>query len=157
MVAQVDPLELEAGQMVNDWRIVRRIGRGGYAVVYEVEKDGQRFALKLACQTERSLDPKQADARARREAACLQQLNHRHIIRMLGQGRWPGALSGFHYIVLEFVDGYTLARWVERTHPTPHEVVVLFLKLFDALEHMHARGVFHRDLSLRNIMVTKDG
>jgi len=157
MFADFDPLDLKAGQMVSDWRIVRRIGSGGYAVVYEVEKDGERFALKVACQTERSLDPKQVDARARREVACLQQLNHRHIIRILGQGRWPHARSGFHYIVLDFVDGYTLARWVERTHPTPHEVVVLFLKLFDALEHMHAKNVFHRDLSLRNIMVTKDG
>jgi serine/threonine-protein kinase len=157
MFADFDPLDLKPGQMVSDWRIVRRIGRGGYAVVYEVEKDGQRFALKVACQTERSIDPKQTDARARREAACLQQLNHRYIIRMLGQGRWPDARSGFHYIVLDFVDGYTLARWVERTHPTPHEVVVLFLKLFDALEHMHAKNVLHRDLSLRNIMVTKGG
>ncbi|MDY7230617.1 serine/threonine protein kinase [Hyalangium rubrum] len=157
MFADFDPLDLKPGQMVSDWRIVRRIGRGGYAVVYEVEKDGERFALKVACQTERSLDPKQTDARARREVACLQQLNHRHIIRMLGQGRWPHARSGFHYIVLDFVDGYTLARWVERTNPTPHEVVVLFLKLFDALEHMHSKNVLHRDLSLRNIMVTKDG
>jgi serine/threonine protein kinase len=157
MFADFDPLDLKPGQMVSDWRIVRRIGRGGYAVVYEVEKDGERFALKVACQTERSLDPRQTDARARREVACLQQLNHRHIIRMLAQGRWPHARSGFHYIVLDFVDGYTLARWVERTHPTPHEVVVLFLKLFDALEHMHEKNVFHRDLSLRNIMVTKDG
>ncbi|KFE69234.1 serine/threonine protein kinase [Hyalangium minutum] len=157
MFADFDPLDLKPGQMVSHWRIVRRIGRGGYAVVYEVEKDGQRFALKLACQTERSLDPKQTDARARREAACLQLLNHRHIIRMRGQGRWPDTLSGFHYIVLDFVDGYTLARWVERTNPTPHEVVVLFLKLFEALEHMHGKNVFHRDLSLRNIMVTKDG
>lgn len=157
MFADFDPLDLKPGQMVSHWRIVRRIGRGGYAVVYEVEKDGERFALKLACQTERSLDPKQTDARARREAACLQLLNHRHIIRMRAQGRWPGALSGFHYIVLDFVDGYTLARWVERTNPTPHEVVVLFLKLFEALEHMHGKNVFHRDLSLRNIMVTKDG
>ena len=157
MFADFDPLDLKPGQMVSDWRIVRRIGRGGYAVVYEVEKDGERFALKVACQTERSLDPKQTDARARREAACLQLLNHRYIIRMRGQGRWPDTLSGFHYIVLDFVDGYTLARWVERTHPTPHEVVVLFLKLFDALEHMHSKNVLHRDLSLRNIMVTKDG
>ncbi|MDC0711707.1 protein kinase [Stigmatella sp. ncwal1] len=157
MFADFEPLDLKPGQMVSHWRIVRRIGRGGYAVVYEVEKDGQRFALKLACQTERSLDPKQTDARARREAACLQLLNHRYIIRMRGQGRWPDTLSGFHYIVLDFVDGYTLARWVERTNPTPHEVVVLFLKLFEALEHMHGKNVFHRDLSLRNIMVTKDG
>jgi serine/threonine protein kinase len=157
MFADFDPLDLKPGQMVSDWRIVRRIGSGGYAVVYEVERDGERFALKVACQTERSIDPRQTDARARREVACLQQLNHRNIIRMLTSGRWPRARSGFHYIVLDFVDGYTLARWVERTNPTPHEVVVLFLKLFDALEYMHAKNVFHRDLSLRNIMVTKDG
>jgi hypothetical protein len=71
MVAQVDPLDLKPGQMVDGWRIVRRIGSGGYAVVYEVEKDGQRFALKVACQTERSRDPRQVDARAMREVACL--------------------------------------------------------------------------------------
>ncbi|HYI01469.1 serine/threonine-protein kinase [Hyalangium sp.] len=157
MVAQVDPLDLKPGQMVDGWRIVRRIGRGGYAVVYEVEKDGQRFALKVACQTERSRDPRQVDARAMREVACLQQLRHRHIIRMWAHGRWPDPRSGFLYIVLDFVDGYTLARWVEQTHPTPHEVVVLFRKLFEALEHMHGRDVFHRDLSLRNIMVTQEG
>lgn len=157
MVAQVEPLNPEPGQLVDGWRIVRRIGRGGYGVVYEVEKDGQRFALKVACLTERSSDPKQVDARARREVACLQQLNHRHIIRMFAHGRWPDPRSGFLYIVLELVDGYTMARWVEQTHPTPHEVVVLFRKLFEALEHMHGREVFHRDLSLRNIMVTKEG
>ncbi|HLL06307.1 MAG TPA: serine/threonine-protein kinase [Myxococcaceae bacterium] len=157
MFADFDPLDLKPGQMVSHWRVVRRIGKGGYAVVYEVEKDGQRFALKLACQTERSLDPKQTDARARREAACLQQLNHPHIIRMWAQGRWPDARSGLLYIVLDFVDGYTLARWVERTNPTPHEVIVLFLKLFDALDHIHRHDMCHRDLSLRNIMVTKEG
>ncbi|KFE60926.1 serine/threonine protein kinase [Hyalangium minutum] len=157
MVASVDPLNLQPGQMVDVWRIVRCIGRGGYAVVYEVEKDGQRYALKVACQTERSQDPRQTDARARREVACLQQLQHRHIIRMWAHGRWPDSRSGVLYIVLDFVDGCTLAQWVERTHPTPHEVVVLFLKLFDALEHIHSRNMFHRDLSLRNILVTREG
>jgi serine/threonine-protein kinase len=146
--------------MVDVWRIVRRIGSGGYAVVYEVEKDGQRYALKVACQPERSGDPKQTDARARREVACLQQLQqfpHPHIIRLWAQGRWPDSRTGFHYIVLDFVEGCTLAQWVEQTHPTPHEVVVLFLKLFGALEHIHARHMFHRDLSLRNILVTRAG
>jgi serine/threonine protein kinase len=157
MFADFDPLDLQPGQRVSDWRIVRRIGWGGYAVVYEVEKDGERFALKMACQTQRSLDPKQTDARARREAACLQQLNHQHIIRLWGQGRWPDPRTGFFYLVLDFVEGYTLAEWVERTHPTPHEAAVLFLKLFDALEHIHGHNMVHRDLSLRNIMVTQGG
>jgi serine/threonine protein kinase len=157
MFWQLDPRDLKPGQMVDGWRVVRQIGGGSYGVVYEVEKDGKRFALKVACQKDRRGDPKQTDARAKREVACLQQLNHRHIIRMWAHGRWPDPREGFLYIVLDFVDGYTLGKWVEQTYPNPHEAVALFLKLFDALEHMHGRGVFHRDLSLRNIMVTKDG
>ncbi|WP_224364060.1 serine/threonine protein kinase [Hyalangium versicolor] len=157
MMAELDPLKLEPGQMVDGWRIVRLIGKGGYAVVYEVEKNGQRFALKIACQAEQSGDLKQTDARARREVACLQQLNHRHIIRLWAQGRWPDPRSGFLYIVLDLVEGYTLARWVEQTHPTPHQIVVLFRKLFDALMHMHGHNVLHRDLSTRNIMVSLQG
>ncbi|WP_037583844.1 serine/threonine protein kinase [Stigmatella aurantiaca] len=153
----MDPRDLKPDQWVDGWRIVRRIGSGAYGVVYEVEKDGQRFALKLACHREQSGDPRQTDARAKREVACLQQLHHRHVIRMWAHGRWPEPRSGFLYIVLDFVDGYTLGQWVERTHPTPHEVAVLFLKLFDALEHLHGRGILHRDLSLRNIMVSQDG
>ncbi|WP_093518413.1 serine/threonine protein kinase [Stigmatella erecta] len=156
-LAQVDPRDLKPGQWVDGWCIVQRIGSGTYGVVYEVEKDGQRFALKLACHREQSGDPRQTDARAKREVACLQQIHHRHVIRMWAHGRWPEPRSGFLYIVLDFVDGYTLGQWVERTHPTPHEVAVLFLKLFDALEHLHGRGVLHRDLSLRNIMVSQEG
>jgi len=157
MFWRLDPKNLKPGQWVDCWRIVRKIGGGSYGVVYEVEKDGKRFALKVACQVDKRSDPKQTDARARREAVCLGKLEHRHIIRKWAEGRWGDPRSGFLYIVLDFVDGYTLGEWVRRTYPTVHEVVVLFLKLFDALEHMHARGVFHRDLSLRNIMVTKEG
>ncbi|WP_224248631.1 serine/threonine-protein kinase [Hyalangium gracile] len=157
MFWRMDPTNLKPGQRVDGWRIVRKLGGGSYGVVYEVEKDGKRFALKVACQADNRGDPKQTDARARREAVCLGKLGHPHIIRMWAQGRWREPRSGFLYVVLDFVDGYTLGEWVRRTYPTVHEVVVLFRKLFDALEHMHARGVFHRDLSLRNIMVTQQG
>ncbi len=57
MVEYVNPLDLPPGTQVHAWRVVRRLGRGSYAVVYEVENEGQRFALKLACQTELSQDP----------------------------------------------------------------------------------------------------
>lgn len=157
MFWRLDPTNLKPGQRVDGWRIVRRLGGGSYGVVYEVEKDGKRFALKLACQANQDGDPKQTDARARREVACLQQLNHRHIIRMWAHGRWGDPRTGFLYVVLDFVDGYTLGEWARRTFPTVHEAVVVFRKLFDALEHMHARSVFHRDLSLRNIMLTLEG
>ncbi|MDC0711720.1 protein kinase [Stigmatella sp. ncwal1] len=157
MLGELNPLDLPPGTMVQVWRIVRRIGRGGYAVVYEVENEGKRYALKLACQTERSLDPRQVDARAEREVACLQQLKHPHIIRMRAHGRWPDPSEGFLFIVLDYVDGFTLAQWSQQTGPTPREYAALFLKLFDAADYMHGKDVFHRDLSVNNIMVTKGG
>src|SRR6185503_7699574 len=157
MLGELKPWELPPGTMVQGWRIVRRIGRGGYAVVYEVENEGKRYALKLACQTEHSLDPRQVDARANREVACLQQLKHPHIIRMRAHGRWPDPDEGYLFIVLDYVDGFTLAKWSEQTGPTPREYAVLFLKLFDAADYMHGKDIFHRDLSVNNVMVTKDG
>jgi len=157
MSAEVNPLDLPPGTLVQGWRIVRRIGRGGYSVVYEVENEGKRYALKLACQTERSLDPRQVDARANREVACLKQLEHPNIIRMKSFGRWPDPDEGLLFIVLDYVDGFTLAQWAEQTGPTPHEFAVLFLKLFDAADYMHGKGIFHRDLSINNIMVARDG
>ena len=157
MVEYVNPLDLPPGTQVHAWRVVRRLGRGGYAVVYEVENEGQRFALKLACQTELSQDPKQAHARAEREVACLQQLKHPHIVRMRAHGRWPDPSTGFLYIVMDLVQGETAARWAERTGPTPHEFAVVWLKLFDAVDFMHQHGVVHRDLSLNNLMVTQHG
>jgi len=157
MVEHVNPLDLPPGTLVHAWRVVRRLGRGGYAVVYEVENEGQRFALKLACQTELSQDPKQAHARAEREVACLQQLKPPHIVRMRAYGQWPDPRAGFLYIVMDLVQGETVARWAERTGPTPHEFAVLWLKLFDAADFMHQHGVVHRDLSLNNIMVNVHG
>jgi serine/threonine protein kinase len=152
MVAHMSPRDLKPGQWVAGFRIIRRIGQGYFGLVFEAEKEGQRFALKFASHREGSGDAAQTDARIERELICLFQLRHRHIVRIWGAGHWPNPRTGYRYIVLDLVDGYTLEQWAERTHPTPHEVAVLIDKVFAAMEHMHGRNVFHRDLNLRNIM-----
>lgn len=155
MGAHTDPRDLKPGQWVDGFRIVQRIGQGYFGLVFEAEKEGQRFALKFASHREGSGDAAQTDARIERELICLHQLRHRHIVRIWGSGLWADPRKGHRYIVLDLVDGYTLEQWVERTHPTPHEVAVLADKVFSALEHMHGRNVFHRDLNLRNILVSR--
>ncbi len=155
MAARVDPDQLQPGTLVDGWRVVRRMDGGSYGVVYEVEKGGQSFALKMARHSARSGDQLKTDARLERERACLHQLHHPNIVRAWASGRWQDPRTGLLYIVMDLIDGCTLAEWVESTHPTPHEVVVLFEKLFSALEHMEKCHLSHRDLSLRNIMVRK--
>lgn len=153
MMAMSHPAQLLPGQMVDGWRVARLLGAGTYGAVYQVEKDGRHFAMKLAMHRASSGDAAQADARLKRELGCLVHLEHANIIASRAHGRWPDLVTGWLYVVLDLVEGYTLAEWVERTHPTAREVVRVFGKLAGAVDYMHGRGVFHRDLKLGNIMV----
>jgi len=152
------PTCLKRGDRVEGWTVVKPLGAGTYGAVFLVEKAGQLFAMKFAMHRASSGDPAQTAARARRELMCLLRVGqHPHVVAIHGHGHWPDPRSGWFYIVLDYVDGFTLAVWVSRTHPTAQEVVRLFVKLCAALAHLHASGVFHRDLKVTNIMVGKDG
>lgn len=147
------PAQFPAGHTVHGWRVVKPVGAGTYGAVYKVERDGKHYAMKVAMHRATSGDQEKADARLRRELGCLVHLRHPNIVAPYSHGRWPDFKSGWLYVILDFVEGYTLAEWVERVHPTAHEVVRLFVKLAAAVDYMHGRGVFHRDLKLSNIMV----
>ncbi len=67
----------------------------------------------------------------------------------------PDKASGNLYLVLDYVDGWTLAEWMERKHPTVHEVLCVFVKIAAALAYIHVRGVLHRDLKLANVLIRK--
>ncbi|TQF16147.1 protein kinase [Myxococcus llanfairpwllgwyngyllgogerychwyrndrobwllllantysiliogogogochensis] len=147
------PAQFPPGHTVHGWRIVKLVGAGAYGAVYKVEMNGKHFAMKVAMHRATSGDEEKADARLKRELGCLVHLRHPNIIAAHAHGRWPDFESGWLYVILAFVDGYTLAEWVERVHPTAQEVVRLFVKLSAAVDYMHGRGVFHRDLKLSNVMV----
>ncbi len=154
MLNATNPAHLQPGQMVDGWRVLRLLGSGTYGAVYLVEKDGQRFAMKIAMHRASSGDAEQADARLMREMVCLVQVSgHPNIVRVHAHGRWPDVTKGWLYVVLDYVEGYTLGEWVEKMHPTAQEVARVFARLAAALAHLHARGVFHRDLKLGNILV----
>ncbi|MBN1206981.1 MAG: serine/threonine protein kinase [Myxococcaceae bacterium] len=158
MTVHLDPDNLPAGTLVDGWRVVRRLGGGAYGTVYQVEKGGDFFALKIARCREQSGDARHTDERAQRELACLLALRHRYIARAWGHGRWPHPREGFFYVVMDYVEGYTLAEWQERTRATPREVVVFFEKVFEAVASMHGQGIFHRDLKPGNLLVrARDG
>ncbi|QAT88168.1 protein kinase [Corallococcus coralloides] len=154
MVIATIPAHLGPGQRVDGFRVVRPLGSGSYGAVLLVEKGGQRFAMKFSTHRASSGDEQQADARLMREAVCLLHLqDHPNIVRCWAHSRWPDIQNGWRYIILDYVEGYTLGEWLEKTHPTAHEVVRVFVKLASALAHAHSRGVFHRDVKLSNIVV----
>jgi serine/threonine protein kinase len=152
---RVDPGKLQPGQRVDGWRVVARLGEGAYGTVYRVEKEGQHFALKLALHSEAREEEEDTDARAQRELSCLLALKHPNIARVYSHGRWPHPREGSFYLVMEYVEGFTLGQWSEAVHPTFHELVVLAEKVAAALAFTHERGIYHRDVKPSNLMVRK--
>jgi hypothetical protein len=87
--------------------------------------------------------------------AILLTVDHPNIIKPHGYGKYPDARKGNVFVVLDYVEGWTLAQWVERKHPTAREIIRVFRKLAATLAYLHARGILHRDLKLSNVLIRK--
>jgi serine/threonine-protein kinase len=143
---------LKPGARFDSYRIREWKGGGAYGDVYQCEREGRPYALKLSKHRQSSDDPAKTDQRLLRELVCLVHLDHPNIAKVLGWGR---TREGYGYLVLEYVDGWTLADWLQHQRPTFHQVLRVFARLADALAYMHHRGVKHRDVSLSNVMIRK--
>ncbi|RKG63284.1 serine/threonine protein kinase [Corallococcus sp. CA054B] len=145
-------LDPPPGSLIDGWQVAKPLGAGGFARVFLGEKSGRHRAIKVAQHREASGDFKQTHARTLRELTVLLMLEHPNIVRPQGHGF---AESGNLYLALDYVDGWTLAEWAERKHPTVREVLGVFEKLAGALAYMHGRGILHRDLKLSNVLIRK--
>ena len=143
-----------AGKKLDRYRIVRRLGRGGMAIVYEGADDesGRRVALKML--SHRLVYDKPSLAWFQREADIIERFEHENIVKMSGR------FHAFHsyFIVMEFCDGITLERLVRLNGPmNPDDFRTTFGQLAAALLYAHERDVIHRDLKPVNMMVNFDG
>ncbi|WP_164001581.1 serine/threonine protein kinase [Pyxidicoccus caerfyrddinensis] len=152
MTTAEPPTFLKPGVHLDAYRIRRWRGGGAYGDVYESVKDGRHFALKVTKHRQSSDDPSKTYLRQLRELVCLVQLDHPNIAKVHG---WTRTADGRGYLALDFVEGWTLAEWLQEMRPTFQDVLRVFVKLANALEHLHSRGVRHRDISLSNVMVRK--
>ncbi|HEX8698852.1 MAG TPA: serine/threonine-protein kinase [Myxococcaceae bacterium] len=147
---------LPSGLFIDGWRVLKELGNGGFAVVYLVEKNGQRRALKVARHRQASGDDKQTHARVMRELTVLlmlmEQGGHPNIVKTHGHGY---AETGNLYLVLDYVDGWTLDEWKEKKHPTFREILRVIAKVAAALASLHGLGILHRDLKLSNVIFRK--
>jgi eukaryotic-like serine/threonine-protein kinase len=136
------------------YRLRRELARGGMAAVWEAEDKvlARRVAIKV-------LHPHLAGddgfrTRFRREAVAAARLAHPHIVTTYDTGRDAEVA----YIVMELVDGATLARLLKTHGPLPiTKAVDVAVQVADALACAHAHGVVHRDVKPANILLREDG
>ena len=141
------------GQTLGHFRLTARLGSGGMGVVYRAHDDKlQRTVAIKVLGRETSATP--ADrARIVEEARASSALNHPNICTVYETGE----IDGQAYIAMEYVEGRPLSELIP-TDGLPSEAVVRYgAQIADALEHAHARGVFHRDLKTPNVVVSSDG
>src|SRR5512136_1485867 len=143
----------EIGQNLSHYSITGKIGKGGMGEVYRAkdQKLGRDVAIKVLPE-EFARDADRV-ARFQREAKLLASLNHPNIAAIYGLEE----CAGTSFIVLELVEGETLADRIMRGLIPVDESLKLALQIAAALESAHEKGVIHRDLKPANIKVTPDG
>jgi eukaryotic-like serine/threonine-protein kinase len=139
---------------LGQYQIRALLGRGGMGEVYLAHdgKLGRGVAIK-ALPKEFSEDAERL-SRFRREARVLASLNHPNIAAIYGLEE----SSGVNFLVLELVEGETLAERLKRTGPIPvDEALGVMSQAADALEAAHRKGTTHRDVKPANIKLTAEG
>src|SRR5262245_19169928 len=144
---------MDPGTRIGPYQITALIGEGGMGEVYRAHdtKLGRDVAVKVLPR-EVCTDPERV-ARFEREARALAALNHRHIGAIYGLEQFESSAA----LVLELVDGPTLADRVA-TGPLPlGEAIRIGAQIAEALAAAHDKGIVHRDLKPANIKIANDG
>lgn len=140
--------------VLGGFKIVRKIGLGGFGAVYlaEDQQRARQVALKVLARSKAvRVDYVQ---RFIREARTLERLDHPNIVR----GCIHGEEQGWHYFAMEYIDGDSLFRWLQRLgRLAVADTLHIALKVADALQYVHQRQLVHRDIKPENILLTRDG
>ena len=141
------------GARLGRYEVVDLLGVGGMGSVYRAVDAslGREVAIKALAEAFRG--DSASLRRFEREARVLATLNHPNIATIYGFER----LDGSPYLVLERVEGDTLAQRLVRGPMPIAEVLAVALQIVAGLEEAHSQGVIHRDLKPSNVMLTRDG
>jgi tetratricopeptide (TPR) repeat protein len=149
--ARASAAELAPGAIVDVYRVVRELGRGGMAIVYLAERADGEFEQQVALKWMLQAHPDDASAELfRRERQALADLHHPHIARLIDGGR---STEGRPWFAMELIDGERLDRHCVRAALSQQWRLELFLQVCAAVAFAHARGVIHRDIKPSNVLV----
>ncbi len=146
-------MALTSGTKLGPYEIQSPLGAGGMGEVYRARDT--RLDREVAIKVLASHLSRNAELRARfeREAKVISGLQHPNICVLHD----IGCQDGVDFLVMEYLEGETLAARLMRKPLTPEEAIRIGIEIADALEKAHRSGVVHRDLKPGNVMLTKGG
>jgi len=141
------------GTRLGRYVVVEILGSGGMGVVYRARDEKLERAVAIKMLVPGVLSGEEARRHFRREALALAKLNHPRIAAVHDVGEQDGA----DYIVMELVEGLSLAAKLQTGPLSIKEATALARQVAEALEEAHEHGVIHRDLKPANVMITSKG
>ena len=147
-------MDLPAFQRFGSYQVVSRLGKGGMGEVFRAHDPSLARDVAIKTLPRGSAGESEWLARFRREARTLAALNHPNIAVVHGLEE----SDGVHYLIMELVEGDTLAERAVRLGPLPvQDAVSLCTQVVEALEAAHHKSIIHRDIKPANIKVTPEG
>jgi serine/threonine protein kinase len=150
-------MPLQPGTRLGPYEIIAPLGEGGMGQVFRARDT--RLNRTVAIKTLRNEIAGDPERRARfeREARTIASLSHPHICTLHDVGDAAADGSPVAFLVMELVDGETLADRLQRGRLSLEELRTYGIQIADALDCAHRQGIVHRDLKPANIMLTKSG
>ncbi len=137
------------------YQVLRRVGEGGMAYVYEARELNTGTSVAVKVLTPKLLTDETAMQRLRREAGLAMRLNHPNVCNILRLGETE---SGLIYLVMPYLKGELLSDREAKDGPMSLAVSIPFLtQMCDGLHHAHGLQIVHRDLKPENVMIVKEG
>jgi serine/threonine protein kinase len=145
-------MTLTAGTKLGSYEIVAPLGAGGMGEVYRAKDSKLKREVAIKVWPDAFASDPDRIARFRREAEALASLNHPHIAAIHDLVE----LGESHFLILELVEGETLADRIARGPIPLEEAVAIAKQIAEAVEAAHEKGIIHRDLKPSNVKLTDD-
>ncbi|HET7451887.1 MAG TPA: protein kinase [Thermoanaerobaculia bacterium] len=146
-------MTLAAGTKLGPYEILSPIGAGGMGEVYRARDTRLDREVAIKVLPEHLSASSELRQRFEREAKAISALTHPHICTLYDVGNQDGV----EYLVMELLDGQSLAERLESGALPPDQVIRYAIEIADALEAAHRQGIVHRDLKPGNVMLTRSG
>lgn len=151
--ADESPVREGPGTCIDRYRLIEKIGEGGFGVVYLAEQDApirRRVALKII---KLGMDTRAVIARFEAERQALALMDHPGVAKVLDGG---ATATGRPYFVMELVPGVPITQFCTERRLTTRDRIELFMQVCRAVQHAHQKGIIHRDLKPSNVLVSEE-